>query len=55
MIGFETIEVTVTVFGAKPILSTDPWIFGNLILEVEAQYEIPNEQLQNIKILSNFF
>jgi len=30
MIGFETIgNATVTVFDDKPILTTDPWVFGN--------------------------
>ena len=51
MIGFETIgNATVTVFDDKPILSTDPWIFGNPYFGSWGhKYEIPNEQLQNIK------
>ena len=36
MIGFETIggNATVTIFDNKPILTTDPWVYGNPYFEV---------------------
>ncbi len=51
MIGFETIgNATVTVFDEKPIISTDPWIFGNPYFGSWGhKYSIPNDQLDNIK------
>ena len=51
MIGFETIgNATVTVFDDKPIISTDPWIFGNPYFGSWGhKYSIPSEQLDNIK------
>jgi len=51
MIGFETIgNATVTVFDEKPIISTDPWIFGNPYFGSWGhKYSIPSEQLDNIK------
>ena len=57
MIGFETIgNATVTVFDDEPILSTDPWIFGNPYFGSWGhKYKIPEEQLQNIKKSKYFF
>jgi len=51
MIGFETIgNATVTLFDDKPILTTDPWIFGNPYFGSWGhKYLIPKEQLENIK------
>ena len=51
MIGFETIgNATVTVFDDKPLLSTDPWIYGNPYFGSWGhKYTIPSEQLDNIK------
>lgn len=50
MIGFETIgNATVTVFDNSPILTTDPWIYGNPYFgSWKHKYEIPKEQLENI-------
>ena len=51
MIGFETIgNATVTVFDDQPVLTTDPWIYGNPYFGSWGHnYEIPKEQLDNIK------
>ena len=51
MIGFETIgNATVTVFDDEPILTTDPWVFGNPYFGSWGhKYKIPNKQLENIK------
>ena len=51
MIGFETIgNATVTVFDDKPLLSTDPWVYGNPYFGSWGhKYTIPSEQLDNIK------
>ena len=51
MIGFETIgNATITVFDDKPILTTDPWIFGNPYFGSWGHaYQIPKIQLENIK------
>ena len=51
MIGFETIgNATVTVFDDKPMLSTDPWIFGNPYFGSWGHsYKITKPQLDNIK------
>ena len=51
MIGFETIgNATVTVFDDKPVLTTDPWIYGNPYFGSWGhKYEIPKNQLENIK------
>jgi hypothetical protein len=51
MIGFETIgNATVTVFDDKPILTTDPWVYGNPYFGSWChKYLIPKEQLDNIK------
>ena len=51
MIGFETIgNATVTIFDGKPVLTTDPWVFGNPYFGSWGQkYKIPKEQLENIK------
>lgn len=51
MIGFETIgNATVTVFDDKPILTTDPWVYGNpYIGSWYHKYLIPKEQFDNIK------
>ena len=50
MIGFETIgNATVTVFDDEPILTTDPWIYGNPYYGSWGhKYKIPKEQLENI-------
>ena len=51
MIGFETIgNATLTVFDDKPVLTTDPWVFGNPYFGSWGhKYIIPKEQLENIK------
>ena len=51
MIGFETIgNATVTVFDDKPVITTDPWVFGNPYFGSWGhKYKIPNQQLENIK------
>ena len=51
MIGFETIgNATITVFDDKPVLTTDPWVFGNPYFGSWGhKYCIPKEQLENIK------
>ena len=51
MIGFETIgNATLTVFDDKPVLTTDPWLFGNPYFGSWGhKYTIPKEQLENIK------
>lgn len=51
MIGFETIgNATVTVFDDRPLLTTDPWVYGNPYFGSWGhKYEIPSEQLENIK------
>ena len=51
MIGFETIgNATATVFDDEPILTTDPWVFGNPYFGSWGhKYKIPDEQLDNIK------
>ena len=51
MIGFETIgNATVTVFDDKPILTTDPWVFGNPYFGSWGhKYKLPKEQIENIK------
>ena len=51
MIGFETIgNATITVFDDKPVLSTDPWLFGNPYFGSWGhKYKIPKEQIENIK------
>ena len=51
MIGFETIgNATATFFDNKPILSTDPWIYGNPYFGSWGhKFKIPAQQLQNIK------
>lgn len=50
MIGFETIgNATVTVFDNEPILTTDPWVFGNPYYGSWGhKYQIPKKQLENI-------
>tara|TARA_B110000014_G_C20075600_1_gene561404 strand:- start:93 stop:1430 length:1338 start_codon:yes stop_codon:yes gene_type:complete len=51
MLGFETIgNATITVFDDKPVLTTDPWIYGKPYFGswIHA-YKIPNQQLENIK------
>ena len=50
MIGFETIgNATVTVFDDEPILTTDPWIYGNPYYGSWGhKYKIPKQQLENI-------
>lgn len=55
MIGFETIgNATLTVIDDKPVLTTDPWLFGNPYFGSWGhKYIIPKEQLENIKN-SNF-
>jgi len=57
MIGFETIgNATVTVFDDKPMLSTDPWIFGNPYFGSWGHsYKITKPQLDNIKNSKYFF
>ena len=51
MIGFETIgNATVTVFDKQPVLTTDPWLFGNPYFGSWGhKYKIPKEQMDNIK------
>ena len=51
MIGFETIgNATITFFDDKPVLSTDPWLFGNPYFGSWGhKYKIPKEQIENIK------
>lgn len=51
MIGFETIgNATVTIFDNKPVLTTDPWVYGNPYFGSWGhKYKIPNEQIQNIE------
>lgn len=51
MIGFETIgNATLTLFDDEPIMTTDPWVFGNPYFGSWGhKYHIPNEQLNNIK------
>ena len=51
MIGFETIgNATITVFDNEPILTTDPWVFGNPYFGSWGhKYQIPKEQLENIQ------
>ena len=51
MIGFETIgNATITVFDNSPVLTTDPWIFGNPYFGSWGhKYKIPKDQLINIK------
>jgi len=50
MIGFETIgNATLTVIDEKPVLTTDPWLFGNPYFGSWGhKYTIPKEQLENI-------
>tara|TARA_A100001015_G_scaffold277718_1_gene337177 strand:- start:157 stop:1488 length:1332 start_codon:yes stop_codon:yes gene_type:complete len=50
MIGFETIgNATVTVFDDKPILTTDPWLYGNPYFGSWGhKYKIPKQQIENI-------
>ena len=45
MIGFETIgNATVTIFDNKPILTTDPWVYGNPYFGSWGhKYQIPKE------------
>ena len=52
MIGFETIgNATLTLFDDEPILTTDPWVFGNPYFGSWGhKYIIPEEQLNNIVI-----
>ena len=51
MIGFETIgNATLTVFDKEPVLTTDPWVYGNPYFGSWGhKYQIPTEQLNNIK------
>lgn len=52
MIGFETIgNATVTAFDdSKPIISTDPWVYGNPYFGSWGhKYNIPSQQIENIK------
>ena len=51
MIGFETTgNATVTVFDNEPVLTTDPWVFGNPYFGSWGhKYKIPKEQLENIQ------
>ena len=52
MSGFDTIgNATITVFDdSKPVLSTDPWLFGNPYFGSWGhKYEIPREQRDNIE------
>jgi len=51
MIGFETIgNATITIFDDLPVLTTDPWVYGNPYFGSWGhKYEIPKEQLENIK------
>ena len=51
MIGFETIgNATITIFDDVPVLTTDPWVYGNPYFGSWGhKYEIPKEQLENIK------
>ena len=57
MIGFETIgNATITVFDENPLLTTDPWIFGNPYFGSWGhKYVIPKDQLENIKKSKYFF
>ena len=55
MIGFETINATITAFDDVPILTTDPWIKGKPYFGSWSHvYDIPKEQLDNI-YKSNIF
>ena len=51
MIGFETIgNATITIFDDLPVLTTDPWVYGNPYFGSWGhKYKIPKEQLKNIK------
>jgi hypothetical protein len=51
MIGFETIgNATLTLFDGEPLLTTDPWVYGNPYFGSWGhKYKIPKEQLNNIK------
>jgi len=51
MQGFETIgNATLTVFDEFPVLTTDPWIYGNPYFgSWSHKYKIPSNQLENIK------
>lgn len=51
MIGFETIgNAILTVFDGSPVLTTDPWIYGNPYFGSWGhKYAIPKEQIENIK------
>ena len=51
MIGFETIgNATLTVFDDKPVLSTDPWVYGSPYFGSWGhKYSIPSEQITNIQ------
>ena len=51
MIGFETIgNATLTVFDDKPVLSTDPWVYGSPYFGSWGhKYLIPSEQITNIQ------
>ena len=51
MIGFETIgNATLTLFDDEPVLTTDPWVYGNPYFGSWGhKYQIPIEQLNNIK------
>ena len=51
MIGFETIgNATITIFDDVPVLTTDPWVYGNPYFGSWGhKYEIQKEQLENIK------
>ena len=56
MIGFETIGNATVVFDDKPMLSTDPWIFGNPYFGSWGHsHKITKPQLDNIKKLKIFF
>ncbi len=50
MIGFETVgNATITFFDGKPILSTDPWIYGNPYFGSWGhKYNFPIEQKKNV-------
>jgi len=50
MIGFETVgNATITFFDGKPILSTDPWIYGNPYFgSWSHKYNFPIEQKKNV-------
>ena len=51
MIGFETTgNATLTLFDDFPVLSTDPWIYGNPYFGSWGhRFKLPPEQLNNIK------